>query len=699
MSWLRQPFFVFLLAAEEGDHTPGSLTPRKKVDLTDVALGGTAGSGDTAKPGNMAELDGPARPDDTGGPDFHAACQPEQSLARAVYLSGHFAPPPLCSGLAACGRCRMRIDTDALRPSPVPAEQRLFSADELAAGWRLGCRHRSAPGMRIELPLGTRLFAEMLADGSEDPLLAHPKRVKGEQTSAESTMVEQATAEQTKNEPTAVERAAAERTAAGHEAAGQTGSERAAIGQTMDERTAQAAFLAVDLGTTSLQWKLMALIAEEFWTLWQGTAVNPQMGAGSDVVSRLSVAATANGRERLGRLTRDALRRLADRGLAVLRAHGLNAELSALCLSANTAMTAITLGLDTRGLAVAPYSLPYAGGQWEDVPGLPRLWTPPQLSPFVGGDIAAGYAALALDPERPEPDYPFLLADLGTNGEFLLALGPDFALAASVALGPALEGIGLAHGVEARPGAISGFSLTPRGLVTLRLPDAAAREPKTGGASASRPVSSLAAAVPPSPAITPVTATASAATSAFPPGITGTGYLSLLHILLSSGAMDRQGHFTPDGCGPLKRFFTPTKETASGGVQGEEHLALPLSLRLTATDVEEILKVKAAFSLGLHRLLQTAGLASRDLARVYVAGALGEHVNKRALEELGFFPQGMENRLEAVGNTSLAGAVLLMRRPDLRPALVQWAAKVKTLDLASDPAFTKHFAEHMRFVW
>ena len=491
------------------------------------------------------------------------------------------------------------------RPDPVPADLRIFNAEEITAGWRLACRHQPAPGMRVELPDEVRPFAAPLTESS-----AEPARVPLE---------------------------------------------------------GEDAFLAVDLGTTSLEWLLFTPLARGIRILWQGKTVNPQMGAGSDLVSRLSAAGKG---QPLGALTREALRILAEKSVAVTRAHGLPGTLT-LCLAANTAMTAITLDADTASLARAPYSLPYAGGRWENPPGLPRAWIPPQLSPFVGGDIAAGYAALALDPDRPAPDYPFLLADLGTNGEFLLALAPDKALAASVALGPALEGIGLKHGTEARPGAITDFSLGPKGLEARRLP-------------ASGP-----AAEAPAPNAFPSSAT----------GITGTGYLALLRLLLASGAMDSQGHFTPDNCGPLKRFFTPEKAGSTGFPGDGDWLPLPLGLRLTARDVEEILKVKAAFSLGLRRLLDKAGLAFRDLVRVRIAGALGNHVNKRALENLGFFPPGAESRLEAVGNTSLAGAVLLLRKPDVRPALLQWAATVTTLDLAADPGFTQNFAAHMRFAW
>ncbi|MDR2488108.1 MAG: ASKHA domain-containing protein [Desulfovibrio sp.] len=558
--------------------------------------------------------------------------QAGQTLAQAIYLSGLYAPPALCSGLAACGRCRVRVTSEP-GPEPEPADMRLFAPDELALGWRLACKHHAWPGMCIELPVETRLFADLLRESgkkSAADLAVLPDAASDPGDTTDSVSFYPPTA-----------------------------------GDPLRSTNGKTAFLAVDLGTTSLEWRLQANLPQGPCTLWQGKAVNPQMGAGSDLVSRLSFAATDAGRELLYRLTQDALRGLVEQSALVMRAKGLSGGPSALCLAANTAMTAISLGVDTRSLANAPYAVPYAGGQWEALPGLPPLLTPPQPSPFVGGDIAAGYAALALDREFPIPEYPFLLADLGTNGEFLLALAPDNSLATSVALGPALEGIGLSHGIDAQPGAVSNFSFSPYGLEAICVKHSASQR----------------------------------ATPSSVPGITATGYLELLHILLTSGAMDRQGYFTPDACGALKRFFTPKRALGTEEARNGAWLPLPLGLRLSARDIEEVLKVKAAFSLGLRRLLDKAGLASRDLKRVYIAGALGLHVNKRALEELGFFPPGMEKRLEAVGNTSLAGASLLLRTPQARPSLLRWAEKVHTLDLAADSAFTHDFAEHMRFVW
>lgn len=551
----------------------------------------------------------PGAPPETGAVPI--ACRAGQTVAQALYLSGRVEAPALCSGLALCGRCKVRFSAAPPRPSAV--DERFFSEAELALGWRLGCRHAALPGMRLEPPEGAARIAAALPAAETERLLP------------------------------------------------------------LSGDTPEGSRLALDFGTTAWQWRLEDAAGKN---LWHGTRLNPQMGAGSEVLSRLAYAVAPSGGEELFQLTLAALQRLVQ-GAAE---HAGPSGPGSLCLSGNTAMTALSLGLDCRGLGGVPYSLPYTGGEWVRLPGLPPIWLPPPLSPFVGGDIAAGYAALALSPATPPPEYPFLLADMGTNGEFLLALSPDEALVSAVPLGPALEGIGLACGTEARPRAVTQFSLEPGGLVAFALPD------NGGGQPVRLPQGTRAA------------------------GITGTGYLSLAGILAQTGIMDREGRFTFERGGPLGRLFPVRKgigrvEAAADGLcpavaaDGGACLLLPGGLALTAGDVEEILKVKAAFSLGLRRLLESAGCEARDVRRVFLAGALGRHVRSGVLEELGFFPPGMGGRLELAGNTSLEGAALFLRAAPVREVLLRWSAGVKALDLASDAAFVRDYAEHMRFVY
>ena len=538
----------------------------------------------------------------------------EQSIAQAIYLSGKVAPVPLCNGMGQCGRCRVRYvqpPEGASSQAPIP----LPTPEDTAT---------LSPVMLAE---GWRLGCQHKATGTHLVELPGNSRVLAS-------------------------------------SAGQACPPLAPVGNTAQQTVAPNAepvYLGVDLGTTSLHWAVCTVSGT---VLHQESQLNPQAGAGSDCISRLAYAATPQGKETLYHITLDALHAIAAKASSF-------GPIACLCLAANPSMTALALHAPVSGLATAPYALLEPGGRATSLPGLPPVWLPPQFAPFVGGDIGAGLAAIL----ATNPQYPFLLADLGTNGEFLLALTPDTMLCASVALGPALEGIGLRFGTEARPGAISRFSLRPTGLHAHPL-----EQGMEGAAS----------------------------TTLGMPGITGTGYISLIRCLLQAKAMGEDGHVTPHQSPMLRRSLAapvapcPCPLCQSAPVHPlptTPYLPLPHGMFISARDVEELLKVKAAFSLGLSLLLQEAGIPSHALRAVYLAGALGLHAEKEALEALGFFPQGTATRMQVLGNASLHGACLLAHSPKAREAVLAAASHVTPLALAERPGFMQGFAQHMRFAW
>ncbi|MFH1913402.1 MAG: ASKHA domain-containing protein [Pseudomonadota bacterium] len=401
--------------------------------------------------------------------------------------------------------------------------------------------------------------------------------------------------------------------------------------------------LAVDLGTTSVHWTALS----NGQPVATGQELNPQTGLGSEVMSRLAVAATAEGRFVLRGLIID---RLAE--IAAMAARNMGGVCTALAVSGNPAMTYILLGMKPDGLASAPYALTYAGGDEQTLgAGLPPAHIPPLLAPFVGADISAGLVAIEYG---SAPHFPFLLADLGTNGEFVLALSPDKRLVTSVPMGPALEGVGLSFGRTAGPSTITGFRLTPHGLAPVRFE----------GDSASGP----------------------------PTAMTGTGYLSLTAILLRHGVLDDAGHFAT-GSTPLATRLAARLTTLAD----EPALALDHGLFLPASDVEEILKVKAAFNLAMSALLAEARLTPSRLSAVHVAGALGEHVSLDDLETLGFLPPGLGARTVKAGNTSLRGTEMIAIDPGARAFARTLPDTITALDLTADPSFGDRFMQRMRF--
>ena len=507
---------------------------------------------------------------DISGAEHALEAEPGLTLAQVVYAGGAFEAPAICSALGRCGKCRMRFLDPAQAGKILPIEENIFSAEELAQGWRLGCRRLAASDLRIALP------------ASAGPLLKT------------NTIVANAEAD--------------------------------------------SCGLVLDLGSTNLEWEIVSAASQH---IAQGRCLNPQMGAGSEIMSRLAYAADTKRAEALSFMVIDRIRRI------VAEAPG---KIERLCIAGNPAMIYLLLNLPLGGLSAAPYHLNFKGGIRKIAPDLPTAYIPPFPSPFIGADASAGLAFL--EHEVGSLRRPYLLADLGTNGEFILSLSKDRYYAASIPMGPALEGIGLSFGSVAGPGVITDFKITPDGITPAPMP----------GETVERR-----------------------------PGISGSGYLALVHKLLLLSLMDRQGAFRSDSPMPL------AARTARNFFKNGEELYFGLSAKmfLSGQDVEQILKVKAAFNLALSSLLRASGLRSSQLKAVYLAGALGLYIDRACLLELGFLPP--DQHLETLGNTSLKGARLLLENMAARQWVEELTPGIQTLDLASDLSFRNKFMDSMIF--
>lgn len=575
---------------------------------------------------------------------------PDWTLARALWLSGQVEPRALCSGLGSCGACRVKF----LSSPPVPQawDLEILGEDAVKNGFRLACRQPVQAGLELELPLFKKAEVEETVEKTGI--------ARGVEKAGIARKIEKI-----------VEKIGISRVGIGGAGIAETGglSEVSAFEASKPCATVEttALSLAVDWGTTSVVWQVWQ--GEQL--LEQGKKFNPQMGAGADIISRLRFCLEADGLALLQDLSWKFLAEILQQYPGITQ----------ICLAANTALTSILLGLPIQGLAFSPYSVGYAGGQvavsdlmeiekyfhnselmqsqivlplpmQSPTPGsLPmqsqrapclsmQLYIPPPFAPFVGGDVSAGLAHILYE---LQPKFPFMLWDLGTNGECILAVDSETFYCTSVPLGPALEGIGLRYGGVAQTGSVVDFSLQVKGLQPITIDN--------------QPAQNICAA----------------------------GYLALIEILLRLGVLQSGGQWD------LKQVWTKKL----GLIQTSAGWFLPLAghLGLEARDVEEILKVKAALSVASQSLLQLARLQTSDLQQIFLGGALGQHVKITALERL-FFP-GQASKLKVLGNTSLAGARLLLQRPKLRPILQ--SLKCTALNLSEQPGFMEEYLEQMHF--
>lgn len=114
--------------------------------------------------------------------------------------------------------------------------------------------------------------------------------------------------------------------------------------------------------------------------------------------------------------------------------------------------------------------------------------------------------------------------------------------------------------------------------------------------------------------------------------------------------------------------------------------------------LQSIMLAKAAVYAGIKCLLRTAGLHARDIETVYIAGGFGFYLNARDAIDLGMLPQDFMDKMEVVGNTSLAGAVDLLVHGPLSHDFEEYREKIQVIDLTQVEGFQDNLIDACSFV-
>ena len=341
------------------------------------------------------------------------------SLVAALAAHGVEFP---CGGTGECGGCGVRLLSGSV--TAAEADSSIFTAEQLASGWRLACQARALSPLVLEC---AQWHMQILSDAELAP--SFPAVSSRQRVGAQST-------------------------------------------------SPRGLAIAIDLGTTTIAAQLIAPAGS---VLAVETALNPQAAFGSDVMSRVRAALdgsdlTSPIRAALGQLVarlaagrRDQISDVLVVGNTVM--HHLFCGLSVEPLS-HLPFASPHLG-ERR---FTPHDL-----SW-DLPAACTIRFARCIGSFVGSDILAGIVATNI----AHGSRLSALVDLGTNGE--IAIGNHHSVVcASTAAGPAFEAGAIRMGMRAVTGAISYISrsggalhatvigdVEPRGICGSGLVDAVA---------------------------------------------------------------------------------------------------------------------------------------------------------------------------------------------------------------------------------
>lgn len=164
-------------------------------------------------------------------------------------------------------------------------------------------------------------------------------------------------------------------------------------------------------------------------------------------------------------------------------------------------------------------------------------------------------------------------------------------------------------------------------------------------------------------------------------GIYGADILAAIAYLLDKGMIGESGYMEdPQTC----------------TCQGKQ-------VMITLEKVREIQLAKAAIRAGIELLIQKYGLSSYEqIDTVYLAGGFGFFLSDYAAVRTGLLPEELGDRIRAVGNSALAGALRygrnhLIQKAESSARHLLDTERIESFNLAEEKEFQDTYIEYMNF--
>ena len=393
--------------------------------------------------------------------------------------------------------------------------------------------------------------------------------------------------------------------------------------------------IAIDLGTTTLAFSLVNIVSKQI--LHTVTMLNSQRKYGADVLSRIQASVDGEQEE-----LRESIQKDLREGIDELLKECRIMDIDHIVISGNTTMIHLLMGYDCSALGVYPFEPVNTGLILETAeeiigykqPGAEMKTTIiPAISAFIGGDIVAGLYALDFADNKEIS----LFVDLGTNGE--IALGNcDRILTTSVAAGPAFEGGNISCGTGSVAGAICAVEINRNDASDIKL---------------------------------------NTIHNTPPCGICGTGVIETVAELLKCGFIDETGLLADE-------YF----DTGFPLTDEQEPIIF------TQQDIRQFQLAKAAVRTGIEILTKEYGITTEEIAKVYIAGGFGYHLNVAKAASIGLIPPELADKATSVGNTSLAGAVKYLGDTNASDTMQRIKNASEDIILANDTDFQELYLKN-----
>lgn len=556
------------------------------------------------------------------------------TIAEAARKAGVFIKN-LCGGQGICGQCRIQIISGNIEIED--KTRAFFSKEEIEEGYVLACQTKIYDNLEVLIPPETRMEGAKILTG---------EAIKIAETEINPIVkkifldMPQPTIEDNVSDLTRISRGLRKKTGwhgydislnclrklnvilreSGFRITASVGKHKNGYRLLNVEQGDTTDFhygIAVDVGTTTVVAQLVEMVTGKI--LGVTGAPNPQASYGEDVISRIIYACDKNGLGELHQVIIQNINQLIEE--LITDKNISHNDIVAIVAAGNTTMSHLLLGLMPCSIRVEPYVpvadiYPQVSAKQLGIKTNPEaiLEVLPSVASYVGGDIVAGVLACGIS-ERPEITG---LIDIGTNGE--IAIGNnEWLVCCSASAGPAFEGGGTRCGMRATKGAINEITISD-GKVNY----------KTIG-------------------------------NARPRGLCGSGLIDCIYELVKNKIIRPDGKFERD----IKDArFAIVDDVPQYTIVPEEESGTKEPIVITEMDIDNLMKSKGAVFAAMKSLIDYIGINFDQIEKLYVAGGFGNYMNIEKAIGIGLLPDISREKIEFVGNTSLAGARMCLLSED-----------------------------------
>ncbi len=406
--------------------------------------------------------------------------------------------------------------------------------------------------------------------------------------------------------------------------------------------------VAMDIGTTSNVVWLVDLISGEVMS--QQADYNGQIARGEDVISRIIYASkNENGVEELQRLVVETFNGLLKQAA---QERGISTdEIYKAVVAGNSTMIHLFAGVPPETIRLMPFitvvnQLPAFQAREVGLGINPAATIDclPGIASYVGADITSGVISSGM---CEEDEKLTLFVDVGTNGEMVLG-DCSWLIACACSAGPAFEGAGVVDGMRATAGAIEEIWVDRETYETTYRVIGDER----------------------------------------PRGLCGSGLISLMAEMFTSGVIDKSGNVNLE---------LPTDRVREGE-HGSEYVVVwgdqtesGQDIVITNVDLDNLMRAKAAIYAGFSILARSVGLTLDVVERVLIGGAFGQYINVENAIQIGMLPDMPYDSFHFLGNTSVRGAYMALISEEMRDRVAEVGHMMTYLELSADNTFFDEF--------